>query len=264
MVQFRYTFEKEFTEAMDKNELELVFQPIVSADTFVICGFEVLTRWEQNTFNLSIGDVISMAEKTDLIITVDRYVVEHTFAMLKNEERFKDLFLSLNLSSRSFRLDTLADYMREQKEVYDINPHRIHLELTEYTLIDDVDISKSIMDDLKEAGYDLSLDDFGTGYSSLNYLNKLPFHTLKFDKSYVDNVLVDKRNYIIVEDIIQLTHKLDMETIAEGVETREQIDTMKSLGCNYFQGYYFSGPLTLEELKTTPNDAFCGKKDVRE
>ena len=141
--------------------------------------------------------------------------------------------------------ETLKNLITETK----INPKFVELEITESILMKDFENSVKLLTEIRDLGINIALDDFGTGYSSLSYLKQLPINTLKIDKSFIDNIVTNEREKAIVDGIIQLAQKIDLDVIAEGVETKEQIKLLKSMGCNQIQGYYFSKPLPASEIE---------------
>jgi len=158
------------------------------------------------------------------------------------------LRLSINISVQSFHSKNFMDYLKEQFDTYEINPGQIELEITEYSIAEDLKKSAEIIGEIKALGLRIALDDFGTKYSSLNYLSKLPFDVLKIDKSYVDHILMDYKDQAIVNHLIKLSNDLELITIAEGIELEEQRQILMGMGCQYGQGYLYSKPVCLETI----------------
>ena len=167
---------------------------------------------------------------------------------MKDELDKYDILLSINLSAKSIASPDLIDYLSNITKEYNINPNKIEFELTEHSLIFDIDWSKEVIGKLKHLGFGIALDDFGTRYSSLNYLSTIPFDSLKIDKSYIDKIVDTDKSRVIVEQIIDLAHNLGLTTVAEGIEENEQLDILKKLDCDYGQGYLLDKPLELEDL----------------
>lgn len=236
-------------DMLDHDLFELFLQPIFDMADKKTVSFEVLLRCHHPDVSMNIGDVILFAEKNGKIVDIDRWVIHHVFMMLEVHENFfieNNYTISINISAQSFYLDGFIDFLSELIEKYQVNTSRINIEVTEYSVIKDLDKAKSRLDNLKSLGFKLSLDDFGTDYSSLNYVSKLPFDTLKIDKSYVDLIHKGQQDYIIVKHLINLTHDLNIHTIAEGIELEEQYQVLKEIGCDLGQGYLISPPKPAE------------------
>lgn len=249
-VEFRIRVDNALAKAIENDDFELVFQPLYRFDDGKIYSFEVLLRWYKHEFeNLYTGDFIKIAEETGLIIKIDKWVMENTFRIIsKNLENYKNVNFSINVSTQSFNSEEFVGMLNSLITKYDIDSENIHIEITEYSFINDIDKSVKIMNDIKSLGFKIALDDFGTMYSSLNYLGKLPIDILKIDKSYVDNIIDVENDRIIVEQIIQLSKKLGLKIVAEGIETKRQMELLNDFGCDYAQGYYFSKPVKLKEV----------------
>lgn len=246
-----YVMIKEKLEkAILNDEFIFNFQPIYNIEKQKIVTLEVLLRW----YSEEIGDVspsefISIAEKTDLIIEIDRWVIKHAFEFIeKNVEKLKDITVAINVSTKTFKSFEFIEYLEKLLKSVAVDPAQIEFEITEYSIIDNINSSLMIMDSLKLLGFKIALDDFGTKYSSLNYLGRLPFDYLKIDKSYVDHVLLDGKQKIIVSQLIQLANKIGIQTIAEGIETKAQEEIIASFGCELGQGYFFSRPVNEKAL----------------
>ncbi len=240
--------ESSINKVFQNQAFELFFQPIYHLEDQSIEGFEALLRWKYNTGNINTGEFIEVAEKTGQIIEIDRWVISSAFTFLK--EHYSDTAheLSINLSAKSLMSPTLLDFIQDQVKVHQVPPTRIAFEVTEHSLIDNFDLTKSIIVALKEVGFKISLDDFGTRFSSLNYLSKIPFDVLKIDKSYIDSVTEDGKDQVIVKQIITLASSLGLKTVAEGIETQEQREVLTQMGCDSGQGYLLSKPVPLELL----------------
>ncbi|BEP29680.1 sensor domain-containing protein [Helicovermis profundi] len=237
-------------KAIARDEFKLNFQPIFNIETKKIKDFEILLRWPSNpTSKKNIGYIIGLAEKTNQIIEIDKWVVERTFSSIKEVANDNDkIKFSLNISTKSFYSNDFIQYLKDMIDVYGINPEQIIIEITEYSIIRNVDTAFKIMKELKKIGFIMSLDDFGTEYSSLNYLSKLPFDILKLDKSYIDRIVNENKAFIIVKSIINLSKELGLITIAEGIETEKQLSLLKTMKCELGQGYLISKPLNKDEM----------------
>jgi EAL domain-containing protein (putative c-di-GMP-specific phosphodiesterase class I) len=157
--------------------------------------------------------------------------------------------IAINLSAIQLQNDKFEETLKNLITETKVNPKFVELEITESILMKDFENSVKLLAEIRDLGINIALDDFGTGYSSLSYLKQLPINTLKIDKSFIDNIVTNERERAIVDGIIQLAQKIDLDVIAEGVETKEQIKLLKNMGCNQIQGYYFSKPLPAIEIE---------------
>jgi len=246
-IRYASNLKDELNAAMKEDHLRLIYQPIYQMESGKIKGLEILLRWPNNSFKEhNIGNIIHFAEKTGQILSVDKWVVHNAFKSIKSYcSALGSTLISINISAQSFHSEEFYEHIIYEAKKHSIDPHYIELEITEYSIVQDVKRSKVMMDRLKKLGFRIALDDFGTKYSSLNYLSKLPFDTLKIDKSYVDYIAKNSKDRIIVEHIIHLTRELGITTIAEGVEFEEQNELLHQMGCSYGQGYYKSKPMDL-------------------
>jgi len=244
--------EKELSLALEKNELFLVYQPQVDANTQKIIGVEALLRWENENLGLIPPDIfIPIAESTGLIINIGDFVLEtamHEMSMLtKANTLLQSLRLSVNISVHQLlNIDFINKVSWLHKKYPDI---ALIIEVTESLFIEDINAAKLILEKIQAIGIDISLDDFGTGYSSLSVLNKLPINELKIDKSFVQHALSNESDKNLIQSIISLGKSLNIPVLSEGVESKEQADLLLGFGCDLFQGYYFSKPLKKEALE---------------
>ena len=237
-------------KALQAEEFVLNFQPIFSVKNRSYQKYEVLLRWPNNPVDgFHIGQVINVAERTGQIIAIDRYVIKKTFQMLY--ETKLESILTVNLSTQSFHSKDLFRYLEEMIETYRIDPCFIQFEITEYSVVKNMKKTRFFMNKMKSLGFKISLDDFGTDYSSLNYLSKLPFDSLKIDKSYIDNISTARADFAIVKCLVNLADELGLETIAEGIEKEEQLLILNNLGCHSGQGYLISKPISQMKLLDT-------------
>ncbi|MBE0450369.1 MAG: EAL domain-containing protein [Clostridia bacterium] len=248
--------ENRIQKAIEESLFRLHFQPIYQLDNLGVIGFEVLLRFDTELFNMTTGELIAIAEQTGQISAIDRWVVNRSFEYIKSHMMQTEHIVAINLSSKSLSSNTIVEYINTLLVETGINPGRIEIELTEYSLIDNFKNTLSIINSLKNLGIKISLDDFGTQYSSLNYLSKIPFDTLKIDKSYIDQIVNNTSERIIVEEIINLSNKLGVQTIAEGVESKEQLGLLTRMGCQFAQGYHLDRPMAVEHL--TPYGVHIG------
>ncbi len=254
-LQYEATMEKALKEAIADDRLKLVGQPIVNMLTGELESVEILLRWPNNPLSENnIGKVISLAEKTGLIISVDKWVIEDTFKTMRQYAgQMKSLKFAVNISVQSFHSRGFIDFLQSRLQLYKIDPKQVELEITEYSLVKDIDKSLEIIDQIKALGVSIALDDFGTKFSSLNYLSKLPFDVLKIDKSYIDQIINEPKDKAIVKSLVNLSKDLGLSTVVEGIEIMEQRDMVVEMGCVYGQGYLFSKPKPIESIFTEFN-----------
>ncbi len=244
----RLILDTDLRTALNREEIELHYQPIIRLQDGSIAGFEALMRWRHPTRGLlSPGEFISVAEETGLIVPLGRYAVERATMELKRWQSYfpmpEPLFCSVNVSARQlFRqefFDDVVAVLRAEK------PARLSLklELTESVIMQNPDSTARALTRLKEAGAGLALDDFGTGFSSLSYLQRFPFDTVKIDRSFITDMASNEETPVILRAIIRLAHDLDMAVVAEGVETQTESAKLKSLNCEFAQGYLFGAPM---------------------
>lgn len=240
--------QKNLRLALQNNEFVLFFQPKVSVNTGEIMGAEALIRWVRNDKIIPPGYFIGVAESSSLIVEIGKWVINESFRILRNWiDSGKPIKLSLNLSVKQLKSDTIIDDISTALRKYDIPPELIEFEITENFAIEDSENIERV-NELKRLGVGLAIDDFGTGYSSLAYLHNLPFDVVKIDMSFVFNMSKDPKKQALVDAIVQMSKTLDKKTVAEGVEFREDLDLLNKFGCNEFQGYFFSKPLPEEEF----------------
>ncbi len=238
--------------ALQKNELVVFYQPIVSAADGSVNGFEALIRWKHPHRGLvSPGDFIPLAEETGLIIPLGEYVLTEVCRRLRQWQGspLERLFVAVNVSARQFMdaapLRRIKDILREHKDVL---PH-LKMEVTESTAMHDLDYSRRTLNDFREMGVSLSIDDFGTGYSSLTMLKQLPIQTVKIDRSFVKDLRGRGDDRAIIQAILELSKTLGLNVIAEGVEDEWQVRFLGGIRCDEFQGFLFSPPLPFDEAE---------------
>jgi len=251
-VTTQLTLESALRCAVTNNELRLFYQPIIAGDSGVIRGFEALVRWERPGFGLVGPDeFIRTAEDTGLIIEIGAWVLDQACqraALWAEQWPGRNLGVSVNVSSRQLANHDIVDLVRATLERTGLDPHRLTLELTESTLIDDTINTQAILQEIRDLGLNLSLDDFGTGYSSLTYLRSFPINVVKIDKSFVRTIGTEREDTAIVSAVLALAKNLDISVVAEGVETHEQLAVLLQLQCPYVQGYLFSKPRPVDEI----------------
>lgn len=240
--------ESELRTAIDEEQLQLYYQPIVNLSTNIIAGFEVLLRWQSPTRGSVRPDVfIALAESTSLIIPMGQWVIEQALQALPiiQQKSQADLFISINIANRQIEDPGFLKWLVELIEQENINPNYLKLEMLERSLLSG-ETPKEWVRCCREYGFPIVLDDFGTGYSSLSYLINYNFDTLKIDKSFVQNLDENPQSYNVCRTIIELAKLLNMTVVAEGIEKSIQAEILRDLNCTFGQGYYFSKPLSLE------------------
>jgi EAL domain-containing protein (putative c-di-GMP-specific phosphodiesterase class I) len=239
-------------KAIDSNQFHLYYQIQVDQNMHPL-GAEALIRWihPERGF-ISPAKFIPIAEEIGLIHPIGWWVLKTACAQLKawqDDPCTSNLIISVNVSAKQFHQADFADQVKTALQLYDANPKLLKLELTESMLLDNIEATISSMNLLKDMGICFSLDDFGTGYSSLQYLKRLPLTQLKIDQSFVRDINVDISDRAIVHTIIAMAKSLNLEVIAEGVETKEQRELLFSLGCTNYQGYFFGKPVPIEKFE---------------
>ena len=233
-----------------KEGLYMVYQPIIDSRTMKVYGFEALARFKSPELGLvSPLEFIEIAENNRLIVPLGEKILRKSFAFLKECERngFADLTISINISIIQLLRDDFVSKLKQEADNQDVDLNKINLELTESVFSGNYDEINKKLNELKELGVDTAIDDFGTGYSSLSRERELEIKCLKIDKAFIAKLEVLEENKSITSDIISLAHKLGHCVVAEGVETKNQMDYLRRNGCDYLQGFYFSKPLSEEK-----------------
>ena len=238
-------------EAIKNKEFEVYYQPQISTKTEKMEGAEALVRWKKDENRISPSEFIPIFEKNYFIIKLDEYVYERVCENIQElKKEFKEIpKISVNISKESLIDSKFLEKYEKIMKKYDIMPEEIELEITERTTVNnDIDIQK-ILNEVNQKGFSIAIDDFGTGYSSLNMLEIIPIDTLKIDKSFIDRIDISEEKTNFIEIIMFITKKLNLKTVAEGVETIEQVNYLKRWNCDLVQGYVYQKPLKFEELK---------------
>ena len=247
----KLTFEKELRNAIQNNHLELFYQPQIDLRTQKILGVEALLRWNHPTFGLiSPGDIIPLAEEMGMAVAIGEWVLQRACQQLKNwhDKGVPPIRVAVNLSPQEFLTQGLVDKVRQVLIETKLDPKFLELEITE-SMTMDVNHAIPTLKSLNELGVQIAIDDFGTGYSSLNYLKNFPIHHLKIDRSFVNDIMNDPNDVKIISAIISMAHGLNLEVVAEGVETKEQATFLSNLHCDQVQGYYYSKPLHPDQME---------------
>lgn len=251
MITEQLELQQELREAITAEHLELHFQTKVN-QLREVAGVEALIRWNHPTRGMiSPGKFIPIAEQSDDIVLLGDWILERACEQLvawQQDLQRSQWTIAVNVSVRQLRADDFAEKVLIVLAETGARPNRLVLEITESMLMVDTEQVIEKMARLKRVGVKFSLDDFGTGYSSLGYLNRLPIDELKIDQSFVRDMDADEHHHVLIRTILSLGQTLSLTTIAEGVETKEQFETLKALGCELFQGYYFSRPMPVSEL----------------
>ncbi|MFT6895636.1 MAG: diguanylate cyclase (GGDEF)-like protein [Paraglaciecola sp.] len=246
--QQRLALESDLKEAHQNNQLSNHYQPIVSIYSGKVVGFELLMRWFTPSGKVSPGRFIPVAEELGLIEQMTQDAMLRALPMLKRwqDDKF-DGYLSINLSARHFAKPSSIDNIIALLAENNLPVRSIHFEITESALMKDYEKALTYMQELQSRGFVIALDDFGTGYSSLKYLKEFPIQFIKVDKSFVDGIGINKNNEALIVTTLRMAESLDMDCIAEGIETAEQIAFFKHHGCDLLQGYYFARPVALDD-----------------
>jgi diguanylate cyclase (GGDEF)-like protein/PAS domain S-box-containing protein len=264
----RIETESGLRKAIDNNQLVLHYQPIVSLSNNCICGFEALVRWNHPERGLIYpGEFIPVAEESDLIILLGRWVLREACRQMaewhKSFTSVSPLTINVNVSTRQLCDPRLVEEVELALAESGLNPEALSLEVTESSLIGNAEQTLATLDRLKAINVRLEIDDFGTGYSSLSYLQRLPFDTLKIDRSFVCEMSAENDSADIVKAIVEMAHSLRLKVIAEGVETEEQLSQLRELGCNSVQGFLFSRPVSATIAREIYNEALEVDRAVR-
>jgi diguanylate cyclase (GGDEF)-like protein len=251
-IQRNIIMERELRKAMRLNQLSVQYQPQISIETGKICGAEALLRWSHPVLGkISPAEFIPLAEETGLICQMGEWVLDRAIKQFKQWETAGVLIdsISVNVSMAEFLNDSLLASLKTTLSKYEMKPNRLKLEVTESMAMNKINTVLKKLDQLKKLGVQLALDDFGTGYSSLHYLSVFPIDYLKVDQSFVRPIKSADQEAVITKSIIQMAKGLNLRIVAEGVETNEQLLYVKKLGCDEYQGYFHSPPLTAEAFK---------------
>ena len=249
-VNRRNQIEQELAIALKENTLCLYYQPQLDINTGKIVSFEALSRWFHPVLGLINPDeFIPIAEETGLIAELGLNVFNQACKQLKvwHQQGHSTIRMAINISPKQFLLTDIHIDIAKVIKHHQIKAKYLELELTESLIVEDPDKIIGMLNTLKSVGIRLSIDDFGTGYSSLSYLSKFPLDLLKIDKSFVQQTEKDKRGLALTKAIIGIAQSLNLEVVAEGVETKSQLNTLKELGCDYIQGYYYSAAVSAEQ-----------------
>lgn len=250
-LQARYKLDRDIKEAMDKDEFYLKFQPVVRTHSGEPAGFEALARWRHRELGeISPAEFIPVAEQNGAIMAIGDWVLAETFNCLKtiNDLRDEPIYGAVNVSIRQLEQEDFVRRVVKLMERYQIEGRYIELEVTESVYMENLDAIFDNLKALNELGIRIAIDDFGTGYSALSQLYRLDVGKIKIDKSFIDGLAKREESDRLTEAVTLIAKSLNLELVAEGVETEQQLERLRHLNCDYIQGYYFSKPLSLKEL----------------
>lgn len=247
----RLSLEAEMLNALDKEAFHVEYQPQYKLNKDILVGVEALARWKHPELGLiSPEEFIPIAEETGMIHRLSDIVLRKAAEEARNwiQANHSDFKLSVNVSAYQLKSPTVFhEFLDSLKEIQDIAQH-ITIEITETALIENIDVTASLLNEITDLGMSISIDDFGTGYSSLGYLKSLPLHYLKIDKAFISAIPDSANDIHIVQAVIALSKAMKLEVVAEGVETQAQINLLRDYGCDFVQGYYYSKPISAEQV----------------
>ena len=249
-VHTTFTLEEDMRIALERNEFFLLYQPKVNSKTGVMVGAEALIRWKHPKKGLiSPVDFIPIAEDTGLIISIGEWVIHEALKMFEMhlDSGGKPYVISINLSGKQINSTQIENIINIMSK-YRVPKEYIDFEITETCLMTNVEESQVLLEKLHLSGVSISMDDFGTGYSSLAYLKKFQVDIIKIDRMLIKDIENDSNDFVIAKAILAMSHALNLKVVAEGVETKKQVDMLDEIGCDYYQGFYFSRPIEAKSL----------------
>ena len=238
--------------AIKNNELIAYYQPKINSETGVISGAEALVRWKKPDGTIIYPDqFVPIIERSGQIIQVDYFMYQQVFQFISERiaEGKSIVPISINVSRQHFKKLDIINYVKSLQRVYNIPPEYVEFEITETVCMTDTVKALNFIKTFHEMGFRVSMDDFGSGYSSLYLLSELPIDLIKMDKCFLQTQNLKDKERVIISNVINMTHQLDIQALCEGVETPEQSEFLKSVGCDIQQGFYFSRPVTKERLQ---------------
>jgi diguanylate cyclase (GGDEF)-like protein len=245
----RLTLENDLRRALERDELRLHFQPIVSVAEGGVVGVEALVRWERQGTGLATpSEFIRVAEETGLVVPLGDWVLTETCRRI-NQGLLDGITASINVSARQLQQSDMVATIQQALHQSSVDPSRLCIEITESVLMEDVESAVLMLEELRSLGIKMWVDDFGTGYSSLAYLRRLPIDGLKIDRSFVAGLTKGAEDSAIAAGVVSLAHSLGMTALAEGVESDDQLAMLSDLGCDLAQGYRWTPPLPPTDLR---------------
>ncbi|ODR96153.1 hypothetical protein AUC69_15405 [Methyloceanibacter superfactus] len=245
-VEHRRSVELDLRAALENQELDLHYQPIIACDTGAVMGVEALLRWHHPLYgSMPPAEFIPIAENAGLLPEIGEWVLGRA---MTDSKRWPQLQVAVNLSPVQFRHVDIETMLRQLIVKHAIDPSRFVLEITEGVLLESTDRVSKVLAAIRDMGFRTALDDFGTGYSSLSYLCNFQFDTIKIDRSFISNMSKVDSSKTIVKSVVTLGRGLGMDIVAEGIETEFEAIMMARFGCTEMQGFYFSRPLPVTQL----------------
>jgi len=245
-----WDIEDELRNAQERDEFELYFQPQVDLKTGELFGAEALIRWQNRDKGFIRPDIfIPISEQSGQIHSITWWTINAALRLIKDwPDKQPPLKVSVNLSAKVLSDPELVNSVRSALSIWGANPEQLTLEVTESALMEDMDTSFITLDELRSLGLNISIDDFGTGYSSIAYFKYIPANELKIDQSFIRYMLDNEMDQHIVKTVIEMAHGFDIKVVAEGIENKETLESLKQLGCDIAQGYYLAKPMPQEKF----------------
>ena len=250
-MDYKKILEERLKNGIKNNEFVIYLQPKFYTNTGKLAGAEALIRWNRDGKLVMPNIFIPLFEKYELITELDTYVLENICRLQQQwrKQEYNIVTISVNESRLHLYNENHINDLIDLVNKYNVQPNTIELEMTETTVVHNVELAKEAEKNVHKLGFIVSMDDFGTGYSSFSMLKNINIDVLKMDKSFFDDVLESRRGKIIIEAVIEMSHKLNMKVVAEGIETKEQVEYLKNVKCDMIQGYYFEKPMTIEKFE---------------
>lgn len=242
--------EGKLKNAAKENVWSVYLQPQVDVATGKINALEALIRWFDGERYIPPDEFIPLAEKNGLIVRIGDDVIQKVFSLMQDfqKKQILDIKFSVNVSAVEMFDTSFVERISRYIETYNVNPANLTLELTETAILENVEEAQAIMEELRSMNLSLSIDDFGSGFTSLSYLSRLPIDEVKIDKGYIDHIVDNGKDRILLGHFTELCHDLGLKVVAEGIETKAQLEYITGIGCDAYQGYYFSKPLSYEKI----------------
>lgn len=249
--EYRKLLSNKMQKGIENKEFLIYLQPKFYAKTGMLAGAEALVRWNRKGKIVMPNVFIPLLEKYGLITILDNHVLEEVFKIINswNEKNYTIVPISVNESRQNLYDRNHIEKLIKLINKYNISPSMIELEMTETTVVNNVELAKEAEKNVHKLGFIVSMDDFGTGYSSFSMLKNINIDILKMDKSFFDDILESKRGKIIIESVIHMSHKLNIKVVAEGIETKEQAEYLKNIECDMIQGYIYEKPIPVFEFE---------------
>jgi len=243
-------FRSDLSNAIERDQLRLVYQPMVDLRTHRVVGAEALVRWDHPTQGeVPPSEFIPIAERAGLIVPIGRWVIDESFRAAARWQARGPQQISVNMSATQVRSPEFVQQVRDSLEAHGLDARRVTLEITETMLVEEIESASGNLAELRELGVLIAIDDFGTGYCSLSYLQRFPVDVVKIDRQFIEELDEQPRSATLAKMILQLTAGLEMVSVAEGIERPSQLRALQALGCDLGQGYLLSGPLEAHELE---------------